>query len=57
MNKTLLYIDFESAYETKKGGYGLKQMSMIEYIRDPRFKAFGLAWMTENGAPPTWVTG
>jgi DNA polymerase len=45
-----LFIDFESAYETKKGGYGLKQMSTIEYIRDPRFKAFGLAYALEDSA-------
>lgn len=41
--KHLLFIDFETYWESQKGGYGLKQMSMIQYVRDPRFKAFGLA--------------
>lgn len=41
MNKHLLFIDFESYYDSHD--YTLKKMSMIQYIRDPRFKAFGLA--------------
>lgn len=40
-NPHILFIDFESAYSSKD--YTLKKMSMIEYVRDSRFKAFGLA--------------
>lgn len=36
----VLVLDFESFYDSK-GGYTLKKQSMLEYIRDPRFKAFG----------------
>lgn len=39
--KQLLYIDFESFWDTKNH-YGLKQLSMVEYIRSPLFKAFGM---------------
>ena len=50
--KKLLFIDFESAYSSKD--YTLKKMSMIEYVRDPRFKAFGFAWASPTG-PAQWV--
>jgi len=54
MNKTLIYIDFETAFSSKD--YTLRKMSMVEYVRDSRFKAFGLAYAIENG-PIVWVTG
>lgn len=62
MTKKLLFLDFETYWESKKGGYGLKQLSMVEYIRDPRFKAFGLgyAWADSKGGPksvPVWISG
>lgn len=55
-----LVLDFESYYDTKSG-YTLntKQggISMLEYIRSPQFKAFGLSyrWL-ECTAPAKWVT-
>lgn len=54
MTKKLLFIDFETYWESKKGGYGLKQMSMVEYVRDPRFKAFG-AGIAVMDSLPQWV--
>ncbi len=56
MNRKLLFIDFETVWESKKDGYGLKQMSMIEYIRDPRFKAFGYGW-AEMDEKAAWNSG
>ena len=54
--KTLLFIDFETYWESKKGGYGLRQMSMIEYIRDSRFKAFGMGAAINDGKI-VWISG
>lgn len=51
--RNLCYIDFETYYSTKDK-YSLKCMSMFEYIRDPRFKAFG-AGISMNGKNPIWV--
>jgi DNA polymerase I-like protein with 3'-5' exonuclease and polymerase domains len=60
MNKTPIYIDFESYYDSKT--FTLKKMSMIEYVRSPEFKAFGLAyaWADNANGPvsvPVWVPG
>ena len=52
MNQRLLFIDFESAFSSKD--YTLRKMSMIEYIRSPKFKAFGLA-AGELDGPIYWV--
>jgi DNA polymerase len=53
--KTLV-IDFETAWNSKD--YTLKRMSGEAYIRDPRFKAFGIGikylGSTEK---PTWIRG
>ena len=38
--KRLLTIDFESRWSSKD--YTLRKMTTEEYIRDPRFKAFGV---------------
>lgn len=55
MNKHLLFIDFETFWESRKGGYGLRQMSMIEYVRDPRFKAFGMG-VCSIDSQPEWIS-
>ena len=55
MNKNLLFIDFESFWDTKNG-YGLKTLSMIEYIRSPLFKAHGVGYTWETGKP-RWMPG
>lgn len=51
-------IDFESYYDSKE--YTLRKQSMVEYVRDPRFKAWGLGFSMQQPdgkfAPPIWVT-
>ncbi len=42
-----IYIDFESYYNTKDG-YTLKEMSITEYIRDPRYKTLGCGYLYEG---------
>ena len=53
--KTLV-IDFETVWDST--GYTLKRMSSEEYVRDPRFKAFGVG-VKELGSPDTamWIRG
>lgn len=54
-----LVLDFESYFDSKEG-YTLKKMSMVEYVRSPLFKAFGVGymWLTDEGhAEPGWITG
>lgn len=49
------YIDFETYYNTADG-YTLKKMSLLQYIRDRRFKVFG-AGISFNGKNPVWYNG
>ena len=52
----ILVIDFETAWSKKE--YTLSKMTTEEYVRDPRFKAWGLCWkyigVDHN---PVWVRG
>lgn len=52
----ILVIDFETAWDRKE--YALSKMTTEEYVRDPRFKAWGLCWK-EVGVDhnPVWVRG
>lgn len=54
--KRILVIDAETAWDRKE--YTLSKMTTEEYVRDPRFKAWGLCWkeVGEEGAP-VWVRG
>lgn len=52
--KNLVCLDFESFYDSK-GGYTLKKMSMLEYIKSPKFKTFGVGIQQPFGKP-YWVT-
>lgn len=55
-DKKTLFIDFESFYDTsKKVGYDLKKLSILQYVRDPRFKAFG-AGLAGEFDKPKWVS-
>lgn len=58
--KRLLYLDFETFWDTKnKYSLGLKgknKMSMVEYVRDSRFKAFGIGVAFED-EPVKWISG
>lgn len=57
-DKNIVFLDFETFYDSK-AGYGLKEMSITEYIRDSRFKAHGLAWQCAQWAnkETIWVNG
>lgn len=54
--KDILFVDFETFYDTKKG-YGLKELSVTEYVRDSRFKAHGLAYSWAHSVIPHWISG
>lgn len=56
-----LFIDFETFYSTKDGYTlskvkGFSQMSTLEYVRDERFKVFGVGYAWEDGEPH-WIHG
>ncbi len=54
--KRIIVLDYESAWDRKE--YTLSKMTTEEYVRDPRFKAWGLCWkeVGEEGAA-VWVRG
>lgn len=52
--KRMLVIDFETRWDRKE--YTLTKMTTEQYIRDPRFKAFGLAYMDLADEVITWVS-
>lgn len=49
---TPVFIDCESFHDTK-AGYSLKKMSMVEYIRDERFKLHGFGF-ADGHDEPAW---
>jgi hypothetical protein len=52
--KQILVIDFETAWDRRE--YTLSKMTTEEYVRDPRFKAWGMcAKLLGNEMPPVWV--
>ena len=51
----LLFLDFESFWDTKNG-YGLKTLSMLEYVRSPLFKVHGVG-LALNTNGPCWISG
>lgn len=54
--KRLIVADFETAW-CSKSGYTLSKMTTEEYLRDPRFHAWGMCWKDfGNPAPATWVS-
>ena len=54
--RRVLALDFETAWSKKE--YSLSFMTTEEYIRDPRFKAWGCSYyfMGEGDVVPTWVS-
>ncbi len=54
MDKQLVFVDFETAYNS--ADYDLKHLSMVQYVRDARFKAFG-AGIAFGELPPEWISG
>ena len=53
VGKQILFVDFETFYDTR-AGYGLKEMSVTEYVRDSRFKVHGFAWSWLGGDAAVW---
>jgi hypothetical protein len=52
----ILVIDFETYWSSKE--YTLSRMTTEEYIRDPRFKAFGACIKDlDDDGPAVWVRG
>jgi DNA polymerase I-like protein with 3'-5' exonuclease and polymerase domains len=52
--ETLLVIDFETRWDRRE--YTLSKMTTEQYIRDPRFKAFGCCIKTYDVPGTVWVT-
>ena len=51
----IIVLDFETKWDSK--GYTLSKLTNEEYVRDARFKAFGLAWKyLGDNAPAVWVS-
>ena len=46
-----IFIDFESYFNKD---YSLKTLSTLQYLRDPRYKLFGMGYAIDN-EPPIWV--
>jgi hypothetical protein len=51
--KTLV-LDFETRWDSKE--YTLSKLTTEEYIRSPKFKAFGLGWKWFGEDKKEWVT-
>lgn len=51
-----LIVDFETYYSTKDS-YTLKKISAAQYVRDARFKAFGLGFKNLTTGQGGWVSG
>lgn len=51
---TSIFLDIET-YHNGKEGYDLRKLSLVEYVRDRRFKIHGLGAAIDSGAP-FWVT-
>ena len=52
--KRIIVVDFETRWDRKE--YTLTKLTTEQYIRDPRFKAFGLAYKDLDAEEVTWVT-
>lgn len=50
---TPVFVDCETYHDTK-AGYSLRKMSMVEYIRNERFKLHGVG-VAFASTPPVWV--
>jgi len=50
----ILVVDFETRWD--RSSYTLSKMTTEEYIRDDRFKAFGIGWKEYGDKTSHWVT-
>lgn len=57
-DKRVIFIDFETYYSSKDK-FGLKELSVTEYVRDERFKVHGFAWQCADflNKDTIWVPG
>lgn len=55
-DKQIVFLDWETFYDTK-AGYGLRELSITEYIRDARFKPHGLAYRWRHDDKTHWISG
>ena len=51
----IIALDFETAWSRSE--YTLSKMTTEEYVRDPRFKAWGLCWKDVDLSEPAWAPG
>ena len=51
----VITLDFETAWS--KSEYTLSKMTTEEYVRDPRFKAWGLCWKDTDLTDAPWAPG
>ena len=51
----ILAVDFETAWD--RSSYTLSKMTTEEYVRDPRFKAWGLCWKDVDMTAAPWTQG
>lgn len=50
-----LFIDWETFY-SRKDKYDLRELSVVEFVRDQRFRAMGLAYAIDD-ATARWISG
>ena len=51
----IIALDYETAWSRTE--YTLSKMTTEEYVRDPRFKAWGLCWKDVDLDEPAWAPG
>lgn len=51
----IIALDYETAWS--KSEYTLSKLTTEEYVRDPRFKAWGLCWKDVDLDEPAWAPG
>ena len=51
-----MVLDFETAW-CRKTGYTLSEMTTEEYVRDPRFKAWGVSYKWYGRGEAIWIPG
>ena len=54
--KRTVVVDFETYFD-RKIGYDLQSISITEYVRDPRFWAFGMAYRFLDDEKTHWLGG
>ena len=47
-----IFLDFETYFDTK---FSLTKMTTMEYIRDPRFKVWGMGYRFIDETETTWL--